>query len=103
MGDASSVTNMVGMFYETTEFNGDVSKWDVSSVTNMDDMFYEAKKFNGDVSEWDVSSVTSMVYMFNKATKFNSQICIRNLDVKDITEMFTGSSCSLASCITCDK
>jgi len=42
-----------------------------------------------------------MAFMFNKATKFNSQICNWNLDGKVITEMFTGSLCSVASCITC--
>ena len=41
--------------------------------------------------------------MFNKATKFNSQICNWNLDGKVITEMFTGSLCSVLSCITCPQ
>ena len=41
--------------------------------------------------------------MFYKATKFNSQICNWNLDGKVITEMFTGSLCSIASCITCSQ
>jgi len=48
---------MSGMFYEATEFNGDVSVWDVSSVTTMNQMFLGATKFNGDLSDWDVSSV----------------------------------------------
>ena len=39
--------------------------------------------------------------MFYKATKFNSQICNWNLDGKVTTEMFTGSLCSVESCITC--
>ena len=41
--------------------------------------------------------------MFYKATKFNSQICNWNLDGKVITEMFTGSLCSVLSCITCSQ
>ena len=41
--------------------------------------------------------------MFNKAIKFNSQICNWNLDGKYTTEMFTGSLCSIASCITCSQ
>ena len=39
--------------------------------------------------------------MFNKANNFNSQICSWNLDGKATTEMFTGSLCSVLSCITC--
>ena len=41
--------------------------------------------------------------MFYKATKFNIQICNWNLDAKVITEMFTGSLCSVLSCITCSQ
>ena len=41
--------------------------------------------------------------MFYKGTKFNSQICNWNLDGKVILEMFTGSLCSIASCITCSQ
>ena len=41
--------------------------------------------------------------MFNGASKFNSQICNWNLDGKVTTEMFTGSLCSVGSCITCDQ
>merc|ERR1719162_2413191 len=65
---------MNGMFYEASEFNGDVSDWDVSSVTDMNSMFDEATEFNGDVSDWDVSSVTDMKWMFYKATKFNGDV-----------------------------
>ena len=41
--------------------------------------------------------------MFNGASKFNSQICNWNLDGKVTIEMFTGSLCSVGSCITCDQ
>ena len=29
----AQVTDMSGMFYEASSFNGDVSKWDVSNVS----------------------------------------------------------------------
>merc|ERR1719157_21985 len=92
---------MAFMFYEASEFNGDVSNWDVSSVTYMYNMFYGATKFNGDVSNWDVSSVTTMDGMFFGAPNFDSKMCKWNLDGKVITQMFTGSLCSVASCVTC--
>ena len=41
--------------------------------------------------------------MFNGASKFNRQICNWNLDGKVTNEMFTGSLCSVGSCITCDQ
>ena len=41
--------------------------------------------------------------MFNGASKFNSQICNWNLDGKVTNEIFTGSLCSVESCITCDQ
>ena len=41
--------------------------------------------------------------MFYGSTKFNSQIYNWYLDGKVITEMFTGSLCSIASCITCSQ
>lgn len=46
------------MFYNATEFKGDISKWDVSSASDMAGMFYNATAFNGDISKWDVSSAS---------------------------------------------
>ena len=67
----TKITDMGSMF-NSSEFNGDISKWDVSKVTNMNGMFSNSK-FNGDISKWDVSSVTEMSFMFSGA-KFNGDI-----------------------------
>merc|ERR1712238_364847 len=100
--DVSSVTIMNYMFAGATEFNGNVSDWDVSSVTYMSDMFAYTTEFNGDVSDWDVSSVTDISFMFYYATNFdNSQICKWNVDDKKTDEWLTGSLCSSTSC--CDE
>merc|ERR1712032_844078 len=69
------VTNMGGMFFYASSFNGDLSKWDVSSVTNMKEMFAAASSFNGDVSKWDVSSVSDMSAMFGYASSFAQTLC----------------------------
>ena len=45
--DTSNVTNMVGMFYNCENFDGDLSRWDTSKVTNMGTMFYGCKVFEG--------------------------------------------------------
>ena len=61
--NTSLVTNMKDLFYEKSEFNDDISKWDVSNVTDMGFIFRETP-FNGDISGWNVSSVTNMGSMF---------------------------------------
>ena len=50
--DVSNVTNMSGMFSESS-FNQDISSWDVSNVTDMSGMF-QASPFNQDIGSWDV-------------------------------------------------
>ena len=87
--NTSKVTYMHGMFYNATSFNSDISKWDTSEVTNMNSMFYYAKEFNGDISNWDTSSVTNMNYMFSNATSFNSNISSWNTsNVINMNSMF---------------
>ena len=39
--------------------------------------------------------------MFYGATNFDSKMCEWNLDEKVTTQMFTGSLCSVAICVTC--
>ena len=80
--DVSKVTNMGAMF-SNSKFNGDTSKWDVSNITNMNGMFFNSK-FNGDISKWDVSKVTNMNGMFSNS-KFNGDIS--KWDVSSVTEM----------------
>ena len=41
----------------------------------MRSMFYYSTSFNGDVTKWDVSSVTDMKYMFRHATSFRRKLC----------------------------
>jgi surface protein len=79
------ITDMSGLFFEATAFNGDISKWVVSSVTRMHAIFNAAATFNGDISEWDVSKVTGMDSMFAAATAFNGDIS--EWDVSSATYM----------------
>merc|ERR1740124_529331 len=67
-----NVTNMSGMFYKASSFQGDISNWNTSNVIYMSGMFHSASSFhqNNILSLWDVSNVTSMNYMFYNATAF---------------------------------
>ena len=83
--DVSRVTDMIGIFFRATRFNSDISKWDVSSVTDMSNMFSSAESFDGDLSNWDVSRVSTMVGMFRDATSFNGDIS--KWDVSNVANM----------------
>jgi surface protein len=72
--DTSNVTNMHSMFYYADIFNRDISRWDTGSVTRMNSMFYNATKFNQDITKWDTSNVMSMNSMFDRAIDFNQNI-----------------------------
>ena len=80
--DVSKVTDM-GILFETSQFNGDISKWDVSNVENMK-LLFSYSQFNGDISKWDVSNVTNMGGMFAKSL-FNNDISKWN--VSNVTNM----------------
>ncbi len=83
--DLSRVSDMSGMFWDATYFNGDISSWDVSSVTDMGAMFQNASSFNQPLNTWDVSSVTDMGAMFQNATSFNQPL--NTWDVSSVTDM----------------
>ena len=70
--DTSQITDMSHLFdfdstrlFDTSDFNGDISKWDVHNVKDMCCMFYTAENFNSDISKWDVSNVENMNYIFD--------------------------------------
>ena len=82
--DVSQVTDMNNMFWRTTSFNSDISKWDVSKVTDMSQMF-ASTNFNADISKWDVSRVANMTAMFEKAKSFQADIS--KWDVSGVARM----------------
>ena len=89
--DVSNVTNMSGMFSDSS-FNQDISSWDVSKVTNMSCMFWKNSSFNQDISSWDVSNVTNMNYMFSESSFIQDISSWDVSNIKDMREMFSDSS-----------
>ena len=83
--DTSEITNMPGLFFHNSNFNGHIELWDVSNVTNMHHMFTSAKKFNQPIGNWNVSNVTNMLSMFANACEFNQPI--NNWNVSNVTNM----------------
>ena len=70
--DTSLIRDMSRLF-QTSDFNGDISKWDVSNVTDMVGMFNAATSFNQDISKWNVSNVTNMDMCF-KGTPIEDKV-----------------------------
>lgn len=84
--DLSLVTDMTGMFAETSGFNsGNLNSWDVSTVTHMSQLFREAYSFNQPLNAWNVSDVTEAQAMFEDAYSFNQPLS--NWDVSNVTNM----------------
>ena len=91
--DLSKVTNMNGMFWGASSFDGDISDWDVSSVTDMSHMFLSATSFDQPLNNWDVSSVADMSRMFLYATSFDQHLNRWTVSsVLHMTEMFNRAS-----------
>jgi surface protein len=84
--NVSNVTNMSGMFTSAFVFNQPLNNWNTGNVTDMSGMFINAFAFNGNISTWDVSKVTNMASMFEKAKSFNQDISAWN--VGNVTNMF---------------
>ncbi|MFT4261215.1 MAG: BspA family leucine-rich repeat surface protein [Candidatus Woesearchaeota archaeon] len=55
----SNVNSTMGMFWEASSFNADISGWDTTGVTNMNLMFLSASSFNQDLSGWCVEQIGS--------------------------------------------
>ena len=53
MGCVGRVTDMVGMFDRSRNFNQDIGAWNVSNVTEMARMFKGVSSFNQDISAWN--------------------------------------------------
>ncbi len=70
----AGVTSLRYTFYDTWDFNQDLTHWDTSTVTSAESIFQDTQKFNGDISTWDTSAVQSFVHAFWRAREFNQPV-----------------------------
>ena len=91
--NVEAVTEMSGMFSGATAFNQNLGGWNTASVEDMSDMFAEATSFNGGISGWNTASVEGMAFMFAGATSFDGDISGWNTaSVDEMDEMFSGAT-----------
>lgn len=64
----ATLTNIGGMFFGCTNFNGDIDNWNVSNIRFMNSLFYNCDNFTRDLSGWDVSNVESMASIFQNSS-----------------------------------
>jgi surface protein len=78
--NVSGVTNMQTMFH-SSEFNQPIGNWDTRSVTNMSAMFFNTPNFNQNISGWTLSAITwtdannnGLIDMFGDSDAFNQDL-----------------------------
>lgn len=92
--DVSEVQNMAHLFSGCLSFNQDVSDWNVFQTYNMEGMF-KGTAFNQDIGSWNVSNVTNMAYLFSECSSFDQDISGWNVSqVANMDSMFQGVTLS---------
>ena len=88
----TQVTSMISLFWNASDFNQDIARWDTSRAEHMDWMFGRTA-FNQDISGWSTAKVTSMWGMFYYASVFNQDIGSWNTaQVTTMRSMFLSAS-----------
>lgn len=72
--NTENVSNFADMFFNATNFNGDITKWDTSFGSNFRNMLRATKLFNQDISGWDMSMAIDLSDMFRESKAFNKPL-----------------------------
>jgi surface protein len=102
--DTLEMTNMKGVFFGATDFDGDVGNWNTSLVTTTKTMFRDATNFSTDVrakrvrvggtdaeggklyDAWSMSSIETMDGMFSRCARFNQNISFWKVDYRKMED-----------------
>lgn len=76
--------NLLGLF-ETTDFCGDISKWNMSKAERIDYLFCNCENFNGNISDWNVENIESCCGLFSGCISFKQDLSKWNM--KNITNI----------------
>lgn len=83
-----SLTDMEGLFAETSYFHTDLTGWTTSKVTNMAFMLESSEHFyGGDLSRLDTSSVEIMQHLFASSVNVRGARDISQWDTSSVTSM----------------
>ena len=73
--DVSKLSVTTGMFFNDTNFNGNLAGWNTANMTQMQTMFNNCTSFTGaSITGWNTSNVTSMGSTFYKTTSMNANL-----------------------------
>ena len=93
--DHQSVTDLTEMFMDCPDFtgsNGGLGTWYTDTATNAINTFFNSINFNADISAWNMRNVYSFSNMFHNAQSFNQPLNNWNVGSAVIfTGMFTGA------------
>ena len=64
----SEIVTMYAMFYNCTNFNGDIYSWDTSKVLNMSLMLYNCDSFDQSLAAWNIEDATNFTNFMQNAT-----------------------------------
>ena len=83
----STVTNVIGLFWNATAFNQDISGWDTSNVTGMQYMFRGTSVYNQPLNSWNTVNVKDMESMFANTSAFNQPL--NSWNVSNVTMLYS--------------
>jgi len=73
--DVSKLAVSQGMFFNDSNFNGNLSGWNTANITSMGTMFNNCQSFTGtSITGWNTSNVTNMGSTFYRATAMNANL-----------------------------
>ena len=83
--DTSNVTNMSGMFNNSSATSLDLSNWNTGNVISTGYMFSGSSVVSLDLSNWNTSKVTDIGSMFSNS--FTTYLDLSNWDTSKVTDM----------------
>jgi surface protein len=85
--DTSNINTLQACFFQSSNFDGNVSSWNVSNVTIFQSCFGSCTNFNQNIGGWNTISALNMSFMFLNATNFNQPLANWERTTPDISTL----------------